>query len=93
VVLNEWYVASYIFLLYITLVDYFIAYNNDFFLIFKMKHMSLFKNKNKNFLCWRDGSAVKRAECSSRGPGFNSQQPHGGSQPSIMGSNALCWYV
>jgi hypothetical protein len=33
---------------------------------------------------WRDGSAVKSTDCSSRGPEFNSQQPHGGSQPSVM---------
>ena len=32
---------------------------------------------------WRDGSAVKSTDCSSRGPEFNSQQPHGGSQPSV----------
>ena len=25
------------------------------------------------------------------GPEFNSQQPHGGSQPSVMGSNTLFW--
>jgi hypothetical protein len=31
---------------------------------------------------WRDGSAVT----STRGPEFNSQQPHGGSQISVMGS-------
>jgi hypothetical protein len=36
---------------------------------------------------WRDGSAVRSTEqSSSRGPEFNSQQPHGGSQPSVMGS-------
>jgi hypothetical protein len=29
---------------------------------------------------WRDGSAVKNTGCSSRGPRFNSQHPHGGSQ-------------
>jgi hypothetical protein len=29
---------------------------------------------------WRDGSVVKNTDCSSRGPEFNSQQPHGGSQ-------------
>jgi hypothetical protein len=40
-------------------------------------------------LDWRDGSAVKNTDCSSRGCEFNSQQPHGGSQPSIMGSDAL----
>jgi hypothetical protein len=25
--------------------------------------------------------------------GFNSQQPHGGSQPSVMGSDALFWHT
>jgi len=29
---------------------------------------------------WRDGSAVKSTDCSSRGPEFNSQQPHGSSK-------------
>jgi hypothetical protein len=29
---------------------------------------------------------VKSTNCSSRGPEFNSQQPHGGSQPSVMRS-------
>jgi len=38
---------------------------------------------------WRDGSVVKSTDCSSRGPEFKSQQPHGGSQPSVMGSDAL----
>jgi hypothetical protein len=28
---------------------------------------------------WRDGSHIKGSGCSSRGPEFNSQQPHGGS--------------
>jgi hypothetical protein len=44
-------------------------------------------------LGWRDGSAVKSTDCPSRGLEFNSQQPHGGSQPSVMGSDALFWYV
>ena len=34
---------------------------------------------------WRDGSAVKSTDCSFEGPEFKSQQPYGGSQPSIMG--------
>jgi hypothetical protein len=38
---------------------------------------------------WRDGSVVKSTDCSSGGPKFNSQQPHDGSQPSVMGSDAL----
>jgi hypothetical protein len=29
---------------------------------------------------------VKSTDCSPRGPEFNSQQPLGGSQPSVMGS-------
>ena len=29
---------------------------------------------------WRDGSVVKSTDCPSRGPGFNSQHPHGSSQ-------------
>ena len=36
-----------------------------------------------------DGSVVKSNDCSSRGPEFNFQQPHGGSQPSVMRSDAL----
>jgi hypothetical protein len=38
---------------------------------------------------WRDGSVVKSTDCFSRGPEFSSQQPHGGSQPSLIGSDAL----
>jgi hypothetical protein len=45
------------------------------------------------FWGWRDGSAVKSTDCSSEGLEFNYQQPHGGSQPSVMGSNALFWCV
>jgi len=30
------------------------------------------------------GSEVKNTDCSSRGPEFNSQQPHGGPQPSVV---------
>ena len=37
----------------------------------------------------RDGSAVKSTGCSSRGPKFNSQQAHDGSQPCVVGSDAL----
>ena len=47
----------------------------------------------KACLGWRDGSVVKSTDCSSRGPEFNPQQPHGGSQPSVMGANALFWCV
>jgi hypothetical protein len=32
---------------------------------------------------------VRASDCSSEGPEFKSQQPHGGSQSSVMGSDAL----
>jgi hypothetical protein len=51
----------------------------------------LLLKKKKNIQGWRDGSVVKSADCSSRGPEFNSQQSHGGSQPSVMGSDVLFW--
>ena len=40
---------------------------------------------------WRDDSAVKSTGCSSRGPKFNFQQPHGGSHPSVVRSGVLFW--
>lgn len=36
-----------------------------------------------------DGSAFKGTDCSIRGLEFNSQKPHGGSQLSVMESDAL----
>jgi hypothetical protein len=48
---------------------------------------------NPNPRGWRGGSEVKSTDCSSRGPEFNSQQPHGGSLPSVMGSDVLFWCV
>jgi hypothetical protein len=47
------------------------------------------KQTNKTPKGWRDDSEVKSTDCSSRGSKFNSQQPHGVSQPSVMGSDAL----
>jgi hypothetical protein len=34
---------------------------------------------------WKDDSAVKSTDYSSRGPEFNFQQPHDGSRPSVIG--------
>jgi hypothetical protein len=42
---------------------------------------------------WSDGSVVKSPDCSSGGPKFNSQQLHGSSEPSVMGSDVLFWRV
>jgi hypothetical protein len=36
---------------------------------------------------------VRTPDCSSEGPEFKSQQPHGGSQPSVTRSDALFWSV
>jgi hypothetical protein len=44
-----------------------------------------------NIRGWRDGSAVKSTDCSSEGPEFKSQKPHGGLQPSVMRADALFW--
>jgi hypothetical protein len=38
-----------------------------------------------------NGSVVKSTDCSSEGPEFKSQQPHGGSQTSIIKSDVLFW--
>jgi hypothetical protein len=51
--------------------------------------INLFLNSEKKG--WRDGSAAKSTDYSSEGPEFKSQQPHGGSQPSVMRSDALFW--
>jgi hypothetical protein len=47
----------------------------------------------KVFRDWRDGPAGKSTDCSSQGPEFKSQQPHFGSQPSVMKSHVFFWCV
>ena len=59
--------------------------------IYKMRHHWC-STQETNTGC-RDGSVVKSTDCSSKGPEFKSLQPHGGSQPSIMRSDALFWCV
>jgi hypothetical protein len=51
--------------------------------------VKFFSYKKVEIRGWRDGSMVKSSDCSSGGPEFKSQQPHGGSQPSVMSSDAL----
>jgi hypothetical protein len=36
---------------------------------------------------------ARAPDCSSEGPEFKSQQPHGGSQPSVTRSDSLFWSV
>jgi hypothetical protein len=57
------------------------------------KYISKIIVKIKTVWSWRDGSVVKSTDCSSKGPEFKSQQPHGGQQPSVMRSDALFWGV
>jgi hypothetical protein len=44
---------------------------------FISKEMNVFKSI---VIGWRDGSMVKSTNCSSKGPRFSSQHPHGSSQ-------------
>jgi hypothetical protein len=55
-------------------------------------HGVLLQQQKSNYWGWRDGLVVKSTDCSSRGPKFKSQQPHGGSQPSVMRSDAF-WFI
>jgi hypothetical protein len=50
---------------------------------------------NKITTSWAGEMAqwVRASDCSSEGPEFKSQQPHGGSQPSVMRSDSLFWNV
>jgi hypothetical protein len=50
-------------------------------------------NKERVLSGWQDGSAAKSPDWSSEGPEFKSQQPHGGSQPPVMRSDAHFWCV
>jgi hypothetical protein len=49
------------------------------------------KKQKKKPVSKNRGSTVKGTDCSSRGSEFNSQQPYGGSQLSIMAFDALFW--
>jgi len=47
----------------------------------------LMDDKNTTLGSWRDSSMLKSKHlCAFRGPGFNSQYPHGGSQMSVIPS-------
>jgi hypothetical protein len=59
----------------------------------KQKNQPKSLNLKHKMLNWRDGSVVKSTDSSIRGPEFNFQQPHGGSQPPVMDSYALFWCV
>jgi hypothetical protein len=51
------------------------------------------KVKNKTKGAGEMAQWVRAPDCSSEGQEFKSQQPHGGSQPSVMRSDSLFWSV
>jgi hypothetical protein len=53
------------------------------------RHIPLFLAERSRKGNWVAGEVVKSTDCSSRGPEFKSQPPHGGSRP----SDALFWCV
>jgi hypothetical protein len=57
--------------------------------------MDLFSKvvKNINMRAGEMAQWVRAPDCSSEGLKFKSQQPHGGSQPSVTRSDALFWSV
>jgi hypothetical protein len=58
-----------------------------------MKFISATFNRKNGPVGWKDGSVVKSTDCFSEDPEFKIQQPHSGSQPSIIRSDALFWSV
>jgi hypothetical protein len=51
------------------------------------------KTKNGKARAGEMAQWVRAPDCSSEGLKFKSQQPHGGSQPSVMRSDSLFWSV
>jgi hypothetical protein len=60
---------------------------------FKCLHISEQTNKNQVEGAGEMAQWVRAPNCSSEGLEFKSQQPHGGSQPSVTRSDALFWVV
>jgi hypothetical protein len=56
-----------------------------------MKSARLIKKNVQKNSHKRAGEMAQR--CSSEGHEFKSQQPHGGSQPSVIRSDALFWSI
>jgi hypothetical protein len=63
----------------------------------KVKNINLIKtsmeNKKKVKRAGEMAQWVRAPDCSSKGLEFKSQQPHGGSQPSVTRSDSLFWSV
>lgn len=68
--------------------------NYDFSRALKILNPLLLKaslSQNRKYWGWTDCSVIKNTVCSSGGPEFNPQQSHGGSQTSVIESEALFW--
>ena len=62
----------------------------------KIYNFSTMQNTRMHYEMYGAGEMaqwVRAPDCSSEGPKFKSQQPHGGSQPSVMRSDSLFWSV
>jgi hypothetical protein len=88
------YEREYMIFVFLVLVSSLRATDSWSFYLYKILIILFFTDEqNSTVWGWRDGSAIKSTDCSSRGTEFSSQQPHGSSQPSVMGSDALFWCV
>jgi hypothetical protein len=64
--------------------------NKNLLLLTRMKNnLTSFQSFGSKSWGRRDGLVAKSTDCTSEGPEFKSQQLHGGSQPSVMRSDAL----
>jgi hypothetical protein len=58
-------------------------------------HKQLATKVKQHFRIWDSAGEMaqwlRAPNCSSKGPEFKSQQPHGGSQPSVTRSDSLFW--
>jgi hypothetical protein len=62
---------------------------HTYILTYRINILSLKKKKRAG----ETAQWVRAPDCSSEDQEFKSQQPHGGSQPSVMRSDSLFWGV
>jgi hypothetical protein len=78
-----------------TLKSKFYSFKHYFSLNTPTYKVQITTKKKKKTKSWAGEMAqwVRAPDCSSEGPEFKSQQPHGGSQPSVTRSDSLFWCV
>jgi hypothetical protein len=87
---NFCFVILYYIILYYIILYYIILY---YIIVLEACSFSNERQKEIGFGAGEMAQWVRAPDCSSEGPEFKSQQPHGGSQPSLMKSDALFWSV